>query len=123
MQLEEELALRRAEIKDLQGQLRRVDADSQQEAPGTDAKPETVLLREQLLMVGREHHKESNELKEKYETALAASQQEVESLRTVVEKQSAEIGEMKQKVQQATKENLEMMDSWKVLSYCLVFRL
>ncbi|XP_005800406.1 CAP-Gly domain-containing linker protein 2 isoform X1 [Xiphophorus maculatus] len=113
MQLEEELALRRAEIKDLQGQLRRIDAGSQQEAPGTDAKPETVLLREQLLTVGREHHKESSELKEKYETALAASQQEVESLRTVVEKQSAEIGEMKQKVQQATKENMEMMDSWK----------
>ncbi|XP_014853606.1 PREDICTED: CAP-Gly domain-containing linker protein 2 isoform X3 [Poecilia mexicana] len=113
MQLEEELALRRAEIKDLQGQLRRVDASSQQEAPGTDAPPETVLLREQLLTVGREHHKESIELKEKYETALAASQQEVESLRTVVKKQSAEIGEMKQKVQQATKENMEMMDSWK----------
>ncbi|XP_007563929.1 CAP-Gly domain-containing linker protein 2 isoform X2 [Poecilia formosa] len=113
MQLEEELALRRAEIKDLQGQLRRVDASSQQEAPGTDAPPETVLLREQLLTVGREHHKESSELKEKYETALAASQQEVESLRTVVKKQSAEIGEMKQKVQQATKENMEMMDSWK----------
>uniref|UniRef100_A0A3B5MNI4 Uncharacterized protein n=1 Tax=Xiphophorus couchianus TaxID=32473 RepID=A0A3B5MNI4_9TELE len=113
MQLEEELALRRAEIKDLQGQLRRVDAGSQQEFPGTDAKPETVLLREQLLTVGREHHKESSELKEKYETALASSQQEVESLRTVVEKQSAEIGEMKQKVQQATKENMEMMDSWK----------
>ncbi|XP_043996731.1 CAP-Gly domain-containing linker protein 2 isoform X1 [Gambusia affinis] len=113
MQLEEELALRRAEIKDLQGQLRRVDVSSQQEAPGTDAKPETVLLREQLLTVGREHHKESSELKEKYETALAASQQEVESLRMVVEKQSAEIGEMKQKVQQATRENVEMMDSWK----------
>lgn len=123
MQLEEELALRRAEIKDLQGQLRRVDVSSQQEAPGTDAKPETVLLREQLLTVGREHHKESSELKEKYEMALAASQQEVESLRMVVEKQSAEIGEMKQKVQQATRENVEMMDSWKVLSYCLVFRL
>ncbi|XP_054902566.1 CAP-Gly domain-containing linker protein 2 isoform X3 [Poeciliopsis prolifica] len=113
MQLEEELALRRAEIKDLQVQLRRVDVSSQQEVPGTDAKPETVLLREQLLTVGREHHKESSELKEKYETALAASQQEVESLRTVVEKQSAEIGEMKQKVQQATRENVEMMDSWK----------
>ncbi|XP_032432489.1 CAP-Gly domain-containing linker protein 2 isoform X2 [Xiphophorus hellerii] len=113
MQLEEELALRRAEIKDLQGQLRRVDANSHQEAPGTDAKPETVLLREQLLTAGREHHKESSELKEKYETALAASQQEVESLRTVVEKQSAEIGEMKQKVQQSTKESVEMMDSWK----------
>ncbi|KAM4727121.1 CAP-Gly domain-containing linker protein 2 isoform 2-T2 [Anableps anableps] len=113
MQLEEELALRRAEIKDLQGQLRRVDASSQEEAPGADAQPETLLLREQLLTAGREHHKESSELKEKYEMALAASQQEVDSLRTVVEKQSAEIGEMKQKVQQATKENMEMMDSWK----------
>ncbi|KAM4547306.1 CAP-Gly domain-containing linker protein 2 isoform 2-T3 [Fundulus diaphanus] len=113
MQLEEELALRRAEVQDLRGQLRRVDAGAQLDAAGADARPETLVLREQLLTAGREHHKESSELKEKYEAALAASQQEVDSLRTVVEKQSAEISEMKLKVQRATKENVEMMDSWK----------
>ncbi|XP_038159631.1 CAP-Gly domain-containing linker protein 2 isoform X2 [Cyprinodon tularosa] len=113
MQLERELALRQAEVQDLQGQLRRVDANSQQDAAGTGAQPETLLLREQLLTAGREHHKESSELREKYEAALAASQREIDSLRAIVEKQSVEIGEMKQKVQQATKENVEMMDSWK----------
>ncbi|MEQ2230441.1 hypothetical protein ILYODFUR_029334 [Ilyodon furcidens] len=113
MQLEEELTHRRAQVEDLQGQLRRVDASSQQEALGANIQPEALLLREQLLSAGREHHKESSELKEKHETALAASQQEISSLRTVVEKQSVEISKMKQKVQQANKENVEMMDSWK----------
>ncbi|XP_047234702.1 CAP-Gly domain-containing linker protein 2 isoform X2 [Girardinichthys multiradiatus] len=113
MQLEEELTLRRAQVEDLQGQLRRVDASSQQEALGANIQPEALLLREQLLSAGREHHKESSELKEKHETALAASQQEISSLRTVVEKQNVEISKMKQKVQQANKENVEMMDSWK----------
>uniref|UniRef100_A0A1A7X5W8 CAP-GLY domain containing linker protein 2 n=2 Tax=Iconisemion striatum TaxID=60296 RepID=A0A1A7X5W8_9TELE len=110
MQLEEELSLRRAETEELQAQLRRADATSQ---PAGDAQPETLLLREQLLSAGREHHKESSELKEKYESALASSQQEISSLRALVEKQNLEIIEMKQKVQQANKENVEMMDSWK----------
>uniref|UniRef100_A0A4W6CTI0 CAP-Gly domain containing linker protein 2 n=1 Tax=Lates calcarifer TaxID=8187 RepID=A0A4W6CTI0_LATCA len=118
MQLEEELTLRRAEIKNLQAQLKGSDPGSQQTndsdaGPGSDAEPETVLLREQLLTVGREHYKESSELKEKYETALAASQQEIDSLKAVVDKQNQEINESKQKVQQATKENMEMMDTWK----------
>ncbi|GAA6233528.1 CAP-Gly domain-containing linker protein 2-like [Lates japonicus] len=118
MQLEEELTLRRAEIKNLQAHLKGSDPSSQQTndsdaAPGSDAKPETVLLREQLLSAGREHYKESSELKEKYETALAASQQEIDSLKAVVDKQNQEINESKQKVQQATKENMEMMDTWK----------
>uniref|UniRef100_A0A667XDA2 CAP-Gly domain containing linker protein 2 n=1 Tax=Myripristis murdjan TaxID=586833 RepID=A0A667XDA2_9TELE len=118
MQLEEELRLRRAEIDTLQAQLRGPDHNSQQASDG-DAAPEsgpqqeTLLLREQLLTAGREHYKESSELKEKYEAALATSQQEVDSLKTVVEKQSQEISELKQKVQQATKENMEMMDTWK----------
>ncbi|XP_008294367.1 CAP-Gly domain-containing linker protein 2 isoform X2 [Stegastes partitus] len=119
VQLEEELSLRRAEIEDLQAQLRGADTSSQkasdgEAAPGTDAQPETLLLREQLLSVGREHHKESSELKEKYEAELAAGRQEVDSLKAVVEKQNLEISEMKQKVQQANKENVEMMDTWKV---------
>ncbi|KAL3970631.1 hypothetical protein ACER0C_026150 [Sarotherodon galilaeus] len=118
MQLEEELSLRRAEIENLQVQLKGADASWQKAdrvdaAQGSDAQPETLLLREQLLSAGREHYKESSELREKYETALAASQQEVDSLKAVVEKQNVEINEMKQKVQQATKENVEMMDTWK----------
>ncbi|XP_039888435.1 CAP-Gly domain-containing linker protein 2 isoform X2 [Simochromis diagramma] len=118
MQLEEELSLRRAEITNLQVQLKGADASWQKvdrvdAAQGSDAQPETLLLREQLLSVGREHYKESSELREKYETALAASQQEIDSLKAVVEKQNVEINEMKQKVQQATKENVEMMDTWK----------
>ncbi|XP_047462749.1 CAP-Gly domain-containing linker protein 2 isoform X2 [Mugil cephalus] len=119
MQLEEELTLRRAEIEDLRAKLRGTDATLQQgnetdAAPGTETQPETLLLREQLLSAGRERYKESSELKEKYESALAASQQEVDSLKVVVDKQNLEITEMKQKVQQATKENMEMMDTWKV---------
>ncbi|XP_044227445.1 CAP-Gly domain-containing linker protein 2 isoform X1 [Thunnus albacares] len=118
MQLEEELSLSRAEIASLQVQLRVPDSSSQQAndsdaTPGSDIKPETLLLREQLLSAGREHYKESSELKEKYETALSASQQEVETLKVVVDKQNQEISELKQKIQQATKENMEMMDTWK----------
>nr|XP_015817419.2 CAP-Gly domain-containing linker protein 2 isoform X2 [Nothobranchius furzeri] len=111
VQLEEELSLRRAETEELQAQLRRADASSQ--PAGDAAQPETLLLREQLLSAGRELHQESSELKEKHENASASSRQEISSLRAVVEKQNLEISEMKQKVQQATKENVEMMDSWK----------
>uniref|UniRef100_A0A1A8IL04 CAP-GLY domain containing linker protein 2 n=1 Tax=Nothobranchius kuhntae TaxID=321403 RepID=A0A1A8IL04_NOTKU len=111
VQLEEELSLRRAETEELQAQLRRADASSQ--PAGVAAQPETLLLQEQLLSAGRELHQESSELKEKHENALASSRQEISSLRAVVEKQNLEISEMKQKVQQATKENVEMMDSWK----------
>ncbi|XP_040908211.1 CAP-Gly domain-containing linker protein 2 isoform X2 [Toxotes jaculatrix] len=125
MQLEEELTFKKAEIKNLQAQLRGSDSSSQQAndsdaAAGSDAQPETALLREQLLLAGREHYKESSELKEKYETALAASQQEIDSLKAVVDKQNQEINEMKLKVQQATKENMEMMDTWKAKFEALV---
>lgn len=118
MQLEEELTLKRAEIEELQVQLRGADISSQkahdgEATPGTDAQPDTLLLREQLLSAGRERHKESSELKEKYEAEVAAGRQEIESLKAVVEKQNLEISEMKQKVQQANKENMEMMDTWK----------
>uniref|UniRef100_A0A8C4H9F6 CAP-Gly domain-containing protein n=1 Tax=Dicentrarchus labrax TaxID=13489 RepID=A0A8C4H9F6_DICLA len=118
MQLENELSSRRAEIENLQAQLRGSDRSSQQAnnseaAPGSDTQQETLLLREQLVSAGREHYKENSELKEKYETAIAASQQEVDALKAVVDNKNQEIGEMKQKVQQATKENMEMMDTWK----------
>ncbi|XP_054481612.1 CAP-Gly domain-containing linker protein 2 isoform X3 [Anoplopoma fimbria] len=119
MQLEEELSLRRTEMENLQAKLSGSDSSSQEandgEAnPGSDAQPETLVLRAQLVTAGREHNKESSELKDKYETELAASRQEVETLKAEVEKRSQDIREMKQKVQQATKENMEMMDTWKV---------
>lgn len=95
MQLEEELGLRRAEIQELQAQLRRRTEDGHVTA-GADAQLEPGQ--------GGEEHA----------AALAASRQEAESLKAVVEKQNLEISEMKMRVQQATKENVEMMDSWKV---------
>nr|XP_046267742.1 CAP-Gly domain-containing linker protein 2 isoform X2 [Scatophagus argus] len=118
MQLEEELGHRRAEIENLQAQLRGSDTNSQKAsdsdaAPASESQPETLLLREQLASAGREHFKESSELKEKYEMDLATSQQEIDSLKAVVDNKNQEISEMKQKVQQATKENMEMMDTWK----------
>ncbi|XP_078122291.1 CAP-Gly domain-containing linker protein 2 isoform X2 [Sander vitreus] len=119
MLLEEELSLRRAELENLQAKLRGSDTSSQQatdsdDAPGSDTQPEALALRTQLVLAGREHHKESSELKEKYEAALAASKQEIDSLKAVVEDKSQEVSRMKQKVQQANKENMEMMDTWKV---------
>uniref|UniRef100_A0A8C9XNZ3 CAP-Gly domain containing linker protein 2 n=1 Tax=Sander lucioperca TaxID=283035 RepID=A0A8C9XNZ3_SANLU len=108
MLLEEELSLRRAEMENLQ------QATDSDDAPGSDTQPEALALRTQLVLAGREHHKESSELKEKYEAALAASQQEIDSLKAVVEDKSQEVSRMKQKVQQANKENMEMMDTWKV---------
>ncbi|KAM6911235.1 CAP-Gly domain-containing linker protein 2 [Lycodopsis pacificus] len=116
MQLEQELSLRRAEMENLQTKLRGSDPSSQgaDAAPGPEAHPETLVLRAQLASAGREHSKESSELKEKYEAALAASRQEVDSLKAEVEKRSQEVSEIKQKVQQATKEHVEMMDTWKV---------
>lgn len=124
MQLEEELVLRRAEIENLQAQLRGSDSSSQQPndsdaTPGSDIQPETLLLREKLLSVGQEHYKESSELKEMYETTLTARQQEIDSLKAVVDRRNQEISEVKQKVQHATKENMEMMDTWKVFCYIL----
>uniref|UniRef100_A0A8C7MQE9 CAP-Gly domain containing linker protein 2 n=1 Tax=Oncorhynchus kisutch TaxID=8019 RepID=A0A8C7MQE9_ONCKI len=113
MQLEDELALRRAEIEELQVRLRDAakDGDSTQ---GPVAQSETILLREQLLTAGREHHKESSQLREKYEAAVATGQKETDKLKATVDKQSQEIIELKQKVQQASTENMEMMDNWKV---------
>ncbi len=119
MQLEEELRGQRAEIENLQAQLRGSDSSLQQAndsaaAPCSDTQPETLLLREQLVSAGREHYKESSELKEKYETALAASQHEVDQLKALVDNKNQEISELKQKLQQASRENMEMMDTWKV---------
>lgn len=110
VQLEEELSLRRADIENLQAQLRGADASSQRAdgASGPEAQLETLV-----------HFKESSERQDKYEAALAASRQEVDSLKAVVDNKNQEISEMKQKVQQATKENMDMMDTWKVLCFTL----
>ncbi|XP_029555775.1 CAP-Gly domain-containing linker protein 2 isoform X4 [Salmo trutta] len=119
MQLEEELALRQAEIEELQVQLRDPDshpntAEDGYPTQGLVAQSVTFLLREQLLTAGREHHKESSQLREKYEAAVAAGQEETNRLKATVDKQSQEIIDLKQRVQQATTENMEMMDNWKV---------
>ncbi|XP_035635711.1 CAP-Gly domain-containing linker protein 2 isoform X7 [Oncorhynchus keta] len=119
MQLEEELALRQAEIEELQVQLRDPDshpntAEDGYPTQGPVAQSETFLLREQLLTAGREHHKESSQLREKYEAAVVAGQEETNRLKATVDRQSQEIIDLKQRVQQATTENMEMMDNWKV---------
>uniref|UniRef100_A0A3B3R0K7 CAP-Gly domain containing linker protein 2 n=1 Tax=Paramormyrops kingsleyae TaxID=1676925 RepID=A0A3B3R0K7_9TELE len=112
MQLEEELTLRRAEIQELQA---RLGSPSLVEGadPGSGLHTEALLLREQLMTAGREHHKESSQLREKYEAAQSASKREVERLRATMDKQTQEISDLRQKLQQATLENMEMMDSWK----------
>lgn len=92
-QLEEELRLCRAEIQDLQARL-----------GGADARPHLEA----------EQTEESAEHGDKHEAALAARRQEVESLRATVDSKNQEISEMKQKIQQTSKENVEMMDAWKV---------
>ena len=126
MQLEEELTLRQAEVAQLQAQQLTTAAaadatddhgdhgDGQQDG----VLPEAVL-REQLLSAGRERLKESSELKLRHEEALAAGRQEAESLRALVERQNQEILQLKEKVQQAARENMEMMDSWKVTPCCM----
>ncbi|KAJ3588737.1 hypothetical protein NHX12_009591, partial [Muraenolepis orangiensis] len=123
VQLEEELALRQAEVAQLQTQQLRDSGtagdgqdgqdEGQESQAGPGAQPEAVL-REQLLSAGRERLKETGELRHKHEAALAAGRQETEALRALVERQNQDIGELKQKVQQANRENVEMMDSWKV---------
>ncbi|XP_050964754.1 CAP-Gly domain-containing linker protein 2 isoform X3 [Labeo rohita] len=122
MQLEEELALRKAEVEELQARLQRGSS-----GPGTDAgdsgpgiSSETLVLREQLLSAGRERREESSQLRERYEASLSSSQKEVERLKTTTERQSQEISDLKQRLQQATRENMEMMDSWKAKLDALV---
>uniref|UniRef100_A0A671QHJ4 CAP-Gly domain-containing protein n=1 Tax=Sinocyclocheilus anshuiensis TaxID=1608454 RepID=A0A671QHJ4_9TELE len=122
MQLEEELALRKAEVEELQARLQRGSF-----GPGTDAgdsgpgmNSETLVLREQLLSAGRERREESSQLRERYEASLSSSQKEVERLKATTERQGQEISDLKQRLQQATRENMEMMDSWKAKLDALV---
>lgn len=97
MQLEEELRLRRVEIEGLQARVRSTD--------GTSSNGEVVP-----------GQPEGQALQETGEAALASCRQEVDSLRAALDSKNQEISDLKQKVQQATKENMEMMDAWKVKS-------
>lgn len=97
VQLEEELRLRRVEIEGLQAKVRVTDGTSSngEVAPGQP---------------------EGQALQEAGEAALASCRQEVDSLRAALDSKNQEVSDLKQKVQQATKENMEMMDAWKVKS-------
>ncbi|XP_061606675.1 CAP-Gly domain-containing linker protein 2 [Phyllopteryx taeniolatus] len=91
MQLEEELSRTRAEMKTLRVQLPELDA----------------ATRELGIAAAQAFNSESTT------AALAASRHEAEELKSLAEKQNQEIAELKLKVQQATKENMDMMDAWK----------
>lgn len=103
VQLEEELRLRRVEIEGLQAKVRGTEGTSSngEVAPGL---PEGQALQE----AGD---------RKTGEAALASCRQEVDLLRATLDSKNQEISDLKQKVQQATKENMEMMDAWKVKSY------
>ncbi|XP_035290007.1 CAP-Gly domain-containing linker protein 2 isoform X2 [Anguilla anguilla] len=112
LQLEEELALRKAEIEELQVRLKSPNVSELGE-PGPGLHSEAFLLREQLLTAGREHHRESSQLREKHGAELSTAKRDAERLQASVSKQARQISELKQRLQQATRENMEMMDSWK----------
>ncbi|XP_057266701.1 CAP-Gly domain-containing linker protein 2 isoform X2 [Pezoporus wallicus] len=112
LQLEEELSLRRSEVDELRQCLRSShQADTPEHNLGLQS--EALRLRDQLLSANKEHQKESSQLKEKYEKTLKKYQQEMEKLKSVNEKYSQEIVDLKHKVQQATNENMGLMDNWK----------
>ncbi|KAL7987011.1 hypothetical protein Chor_005930 [Crotalus horridus] len=112
LQLEEELTLRQSEVEELRQCLKN---SHQPESPdhSLGLQTETLRLRDQLFSANKEHQKESTQLKEKYERTLKKHQQEVEKLKALNEKYSQEIVDLKQKVQQATNENMGLMDNWK----------
>ncbi|XP_063002778.1 CAP-Gly domain-containing linker protein 2 isoform X2 [Elgaria multicarinata webbii] len=112
LQLEEELTLRRSEVEELRQCLKN---SHQPESPdhGLGLQSEALRLRDQLLSANKEHQKESVQLKEKYERTLKKHQQEIEKLKALNEKYSQEIVDLKHKVQQATNENMGLMDNWK----------
>ncbi|XP_075708997.1 CAP-Gly domain-containing linker protein 2 isoform X2 [Rhinoderma darwinii] len=111
-QLEEELNLRRIEIEDLQHCL---ISSSQSDLPEhkIGLQTEALRLRDQLLSVSKEHQKESSQQRDKYEEKIRRYQQEIEKLKALKEKHVQEIGELKKRLEQATKENIGMMDNWK----------
>lgn len=120
IQLEEELAVRKAEVEELQARLQRGSSGAATDVSGTGVSSETLVLREQLLSAGRERREESSQLRERYEASLSSSQKEVERLKATTERQGQDISDLKQRLQQATRENIEMMDSWKAKLDALV---
>ncbi|KFO35507.1 CAP-Gly domain-containing linker protein 2 [Fukomys damarensis] len=106
LQLEEELSLRRGEIEQLQQCLLHAGPP-----PPDDA--EALQLREQLLSASQKQRRESGALRDKYEAALTAYQAEVDKLRAANDKYAQEVADLKAKVQQATSENMGLMDNWK----------
>ncbi|XP_074869918.1 CAP-Gly domain-containing linker protein 2 isoform X2 [Carettochelys insculpta] len=112
LQLEEELSLRCGEVEELRQCLRNSHpAETTEHSLGLQT--EALRLRDQLLSASKEHQKESSQLKEKYEKTLKKYQQETEKLKALNEKYSQEIVDLKHKVQQATNENMGLMDNWK----------
>ncbi|XP_060124322.1 CAP-Gly domain-containing linker protein 2 isoform X1 [Zootoca vivipara] len=112
LQLEEELALTRGEVEELRQCWKNTHSpDSPDHSLGLQT--EALRLRDQLLSTNKEHQKESSQLKEKYERTLKKHQEEIERLKALNEKYSQEIVDLKQKVQQATNENMGLMDNWK----------
>ncbi|KAM9441430.1 CAP-Gly domain-containing linker protein 2 isoform 3-T3 [Clarias gariepinus] len=109
MQLEEELTLRKAEVDELQARLQRASS-SGVEGGDVISSSEALVLRERFESARRE---ESSQLRENYEAMLAASRQETERFKATTERQASEITKLRQRLQQATRENMEMMDSWK----------
>ncbi|XP_049645449.1 CAP-Gly domain-containing linker protein 2 [Suncus etruscus] len=105
LQLEEELSLRCGEIQELQQCLLK----SGPEAP--EALREA--LRERALSASQEQQRERGQLRDEYEKALRAYQAEADRLRVANEKYAQEVAELKAKVQQATSENMGLMDNWK----------
>ncbi|XP_027034500.2 CAP-Gly domain-containing linker protein 2 isoform X1 [Tachysurus fulvidraco] len=108
MLLEEELTLCKAEVDELQARLRR--ASSSVEGGDVISSSEAVVLRERLEYARRE---ENSQLRERYEAMLSTSRQETERFKATTERQTTEIAKLRQRLQQATRENMEMMDSWK----------
>lgn len=109
LQLEEELSLRRGEIEELQQCLLQSGPPPQDHPEAA----ETLRLRERLLSASKEHQRDSILLQDKYEKMLKTYQAEVDKLRTANEKYAQEVADLKAKVQQATSENMGLMDNWK----------
>lgn len=111
-----------AEVEDMKARLQRStggpgdasgSAGTAASVSDTEVGLSTELIREQLLSAGREHREESSQLREKYEAALSGSQREAEHLKSTVERQAQEIADLRQRLQQSTRENMDMMDGWK----------
>ncbi|XP_054990368.1 CAP-Gly domain-containing linker protein 2 isoform X2 [Sorex araneus] len=109
LQLEEELSLRCGEIEELQQCL----LNSGPPPADHPEAAETLRLRERLLAAGQEHRRERGLLRDEFEKALRACRAEAEQLRAANEKYAQEVAELKARVQQATSENMGLMDNWK----------